>query len=63
MSSHSIALSKALRHFENIKKLHKENVSNEYDRGLVNGLELAMSILTKKEPVFIEKKDKKRKKR
>lgn len=55
MSSHSVALSKALKQFKQVQELHKENIRNEYSRGLYNGLELAMALMTNKEPKYVEK--------
>ena len=54
-------LTKTLRGIETIKKVLSENLSNEYDRGLYNGLELAISLLLDKPRKFAVKKDKKHK--
>lgn len=58
MSSHSVKLAEALRKFRDIQCLHSENIYNEYNRGLYNGLELAWSIMNNKKPVYAMKSDK-----
>lgn len=58
MSSHSVKLSNALKRFQDIKALHSENLTNEYNRGIYNGPELAFSLMTNKKPVYAQKKDK-----
>lgn len=58
MSSHSVKLAKSLRQLEDIISLHSENVTNEYNRGIANGLLLAIKTMTGKDVVYFRKTDK-----
>ena len=56
MSSHSIRLSKAMRQLQNIRNIQKASVNKEdpYTVGMFNGIELALSIITDREPDYVE---------
>jgi len=58
VSSHSVKLAQRLRDFQAIKDSHKDP-KNEYSRGFYNGLELAWSLLSNKNPQYLSKEDKK----
>ena len=55
MSYQNIRLAKNLKDFRGIQKALKDNLKNEYDRGLYNGLEMAWSLMNNKDPVYAEK--------
>jgi len=62
VSSHSVKLAKSLRELESIIALHSENVTNEYNRGVANGLLLAIKTMSDKEIAYFKKADKRKRK-
>lgn len=52
MSSHSVRLAQRLKDFRKAQKAIESNLSDEYTRGLYNGLELAWSLMNNTLPVY-----------
>ena len=50
------------RELDDLIKIQKKNISNEYMRGLCNGLICARSIMSGKDPKYVEKRTSRRKK-
>jgi hypothetical protein len=56
MSSHSVRIARTLRQIQLIRDAHRSSarVEDAYSKGLYNGMEMILSLLTDKDPEYLK---------